>query len=1040
MKRIYSNFLRWTFVLLLSLLSNLNTYSQQNKTIKVSGVVKDEYGDPVVGGSIKVKDNTIGTVTDIDGRYVIQCLPNAELQYSYVGCQTITEKVNNRTIINITLKSSVEDLEEVVVVAYGHQKKLSVTGSVSSVVGKDLLKVPTASVGNMLSGVMSGVSTVQFSGQPGADNPDIFVRGIGTLNSQNATPLMLVDGVERSFFNMDPNEIENISILKDASSTAVFGVRGANGVILVTTKRGSTSKPQMSASFSYGIQSPTRMVEMVNSYEWASLHNLVRDMDGQGDMKGFSDEALYAFKNHTNLLAYPDTDWNKMLFKKSSPQSQGNVNISGGTESVKYFASLGYLHQDGFFNNFDLQYNGNFGYKRYNYRTNLDINMTKTSKVSLNIGGTLEQTNTPNANGGDLNQIFRYIYWATPISGAGIVDGKWVLANKRFVGDYVGNDGLSGYYGRGSRNYSKNALNIDLAFNQNLDFITKGLNFKLKGAYNTAFGHVKNINCSVENYTPLTLRQIEDYYTPNPDLDPSDLDEVFLKSNGVGGDRSYSEGSDMSRNWYAEIGLDYNRNFGKHHVTALLLYNQSRTYYPTGTQYSEIPTGYVGTVGRITYDYNTTYLLEFNVGCNGSENFPVGKRYGLFPAVSLGWIISQENFMKSQNFINYMKLRGSYGIVGNDNSYFNGTRRRYFYMDNAYYSGGGYIFGSESSRFWSNGFYEGTIGNPDVGWEKAHKQNIGIDFNILNNRLSFNVDGFTERRSNILWYPETFPSYSALILPPMNIGKVNNKGIEVAVKWEDKIGDFNYYARMNVSYAKNKIINMDEIPTNNPNNMRTGHSVGQPFGYKVRGLYYPGMPNVANHYVNLLEGDLVYADDNNDGLITKEDEVAIGYPNYPLLNAGLTLGFRYKGWDFSALITGATMTSRVLEETFRTPYGDKLTGPVLKYQFENTWTTENKNGYLPRLTFQRMANNYNVNSEMWVRDASYLRLKNIQIAYTFKSPKMKKIGISEIRPYINGYNLFTIDKLKFIDPENPASSRPAYPVMLVTNIGVNINF
>lgn len=1013
---------------------------QEQKDFKVSGYVYDEMNEPAIGVTVKINDSSNGTITDYNGFYSLNySSANDKIHFSYVGYETQVEVLKGRKTLDVKLKPTETQMKEIVVVAYGQQKKVSVTGAISSVSGSDLLKVPTASVGNMLSGVLSGVSSIQYSGQPGADDPEIFVRGIATLNTANATPLILVDGVERSMFNLDPNEIESINVLKDASATAVFGVRGANGVIIVTTKRGTVSnKAQVSASVSYGVQVPTRMVEMVSSYEWASLHNEAMRNDGKPDQQAFSQTALDAFKNKSNPLVYPDVNWTDMLFEKFSPQTQGNVNVSGGTESVRYFTSVGFLNQEGFFKNFDLGYNSNFNYNRYNYRVNLDVNMTKTSLITLNIGGVLEKRNSPNVNQ-SADQLFRQIYWATPMGGAGIVDGKWVLSNSDIIGSgYIGKDGLSAYYGRGSEENTNNSLNVDLGFEQKMDFVTKGLKFRMKGSYNTGFSLAKHTGVSVNNYTPYYIKDLT-WYEPDPSIDPTDPNAVVLVRGGVEGDASYWESTGMSRNWYAETGFDYACSFEDHNLTGLILYSQSKKYYPDKTQYSEIPTGYVGLVGRATYDYQTTYLAEFNIGYNGSENFAKGRRYGVFPAFSLGWVISQEKFMKNLDFINYLKLRASYGVVGNDKAYVNDTQLRFLYLDNPYFSGGGYNFGSGSSRFWTNGYYEGGVGNPYVGWETARKTNIGLDFGIIKEKLVGNIDFFHEKRKDILTEAKTYPAYVTQI-PIQNIGEVTNRGMEVMLKWNDKIGDLNYYANLNVSYAKNRIDYMDEVPSKYAHTLQTGHPVGQPFGLKVKGFYYDGMPDVADHSWELREGDVVYEDITGDGFITDEDKVAIGYPNYPLLNGGLTLGVRYKGWDISALIIGATKTSRYLQETFRTPFGEKMDGPVMKTQYENRWTSENRdNATLPIISFDGIRNNYR-DSDLWLKDASYMRLKNIQISYTFDIPIFKKLGISQVRPYANAYNLFTIDKLKFIDPESPTSDRPAYPLMLVMNVGVNINF
>ena len=1014
---------------LLCICSTAATFAQ---TATVSGVVKDDTGEPVIGAGVLVKGTTLGTITDIDGHFSFRADDlNGVLVVSFVGMETQEIPMKGKGTFDIVLKSSNTLLEEVQVVAYGAQKKVTLTGSISSVNTDELLKVPTASIGNMLSGVLSGVSSIQSSGQPGGDDPDVFIRGISTLNTMNAKPLYLVDGVERSFFQIDPNEVENITILKDASSTAVFGVRGANGVIIVTTKRGKEGKAKINASFSYGIQTPTRMPEFVNSYDYATFLNEAYTNDGK-DPK-FTPEAVEAFRTHSNPIIYPDTDWMELLFKSSAPQTQGNVNISGGTERVRYFISMGMLDQKGFFKNHDTRYDANFNFNRYNYRANLDIDFTKTTLVAINMGGRVEKRNFPRS-GDDINQLFRRIYWATPFSGPGIVDGKWIKGNSQYLP--VGlSDGLGNIYGRGYGSKTTNVVNLDLALTQKLDFVTKGLQFKIKVAYNSGYDHTKERATSIESYQPWYRKDVTWMEHPAG----SDPNEVVYIQDGEAGLISYAESFGKSRDWYAEASFDWKRDFGLHHLSALALYNQSKTYYPD-SDYPGIPRGYVGLVGRVTYDYDNKYLIEGNVGYNGSENFAPGNRYGFFPAVSGGWVLTQEEFLKDNPVVNFLKIRASYGIVGNDryHPYGTGFMDRFLYLPNSYFIGSGYQFGTGTS--WSPGAYEKSFGNSGLSWEKSAKQNYGIDFSLFNQKLSGSIDYFYEKRTDILAKASTDPIIHAMSLPVLNLGIVSNKGVELNLKWNHKINSFRYWTNLNVSYAKNKIVYQDEVPSEYTYTLKTGHPVGQPFGLKVRGFYYEGMEDVADHSYVLKEGDVVYEDLNHDGKIDDNDKTAIGYPSYPLLNAGLTLGFEYNGFDFSMLWVGATKTSRVLEETFRKPLGETYDRSLMSHQFTDRWTPETAaTAKLPRATIDGVKNNYR-DSELWVKDASYLRLKNIEIGYNFRLPFMPKIGMEKMRVFMTGYNLLTFDKLKISDPESMSSGVPQYPVMRVINFGLNVSF
>ena len=1014
---------------LLCICSTAATFAQ---TATVSGGVKDDTGEPVIGAGVLVKGTTLGTITDIDGHFSFRADDlNGVLVVSFVGMETQEIPMKGKGTFDIVLKSSNTLLEEVQVVAYGAQKKVTLTGSISSVNTDELLKVPTASIGNMLSGVLSGVSSIQSSGQPGGDDPDVFIRGISTLNTMNAKPLYLVDGVERSFFQIDPNEVENITILKDASSTAVFGVRGANGVIIVTTKRGKEGKAKINASFSYGIQTPTRMPEFVNSYDYATFLNEAYTNDGK-DPK-FTPEAVEAFRTHSNPIIYPDTDWMELLFKSSAPQTQGNVNISGGTERVRYFISMGMLDQKGFFKNHDTRYDANFNFNRYNYRANLDIDFTKTTLVAINMGGRVEKRNFPRS-GDDINQLFRRIYWATPFSGPGIVGGKGIRGNSQYLP--VGlSDGLGNIYGRGYGSKTTNVVDLDLALTQKLDFVTKGLQFKIKVAYNSGYDHTKERATSIESYQPWYRKDVTWMEHPAG----SDPNEVVYIQDGEAGLISYAESFGKSRDWYAEASFDWKRDFGLHHLSALALYNQSKTYYPD-SDYPGIPRGYVGLVGRVTYDYDNKYLIEGNVGYNGSENFAPGNRYGFFPAVSGGWVLTQEEFLKDNPVVNFLKIRASYGIVGNDryHPYGTGFMDRFLYLPNSYFIGSGYQFGTGTS--WSPGAYEKSFGNSGLSWEKSAKQNYGIDFSLFNQKLSGSIDYFYEKRTDILAKASTDPIIHAMSLPVLNLGIVSNKGVELNLKWNHKINSFRYWTNLNVSYAKNKIVYQDEVPSEYTYTLKTGHPVGQPFGLKVRGFYYEGMEDVADHSYVLKEGDVVYEDLNHDGKIDDNDKTAIGYPSYPLLNAGLTLGFEYKGFDFSMLWVGATKTSRVLEETFRKPLGETYDRSLMSHQFTDRWTPETAaTAKLPRATIDGVKNNYR-DSELWVKDASYLRLKNIEIGYNFRLPFMPKIGMEKMRVFMTGYNLLTFDKLKISDPESMSSGVPQYPVMRVINFGLNVSF
>ena len=1005
----------------------------QQNTVKVTGTVKDTNGEPIIGANVMVVGSATGVITDIDGNFTLNVPVGSKLQFSFIGYKEQVVPVKKGISLNIVLEEDAQMLGEVEVVAYGVQKKVSVTGAISSMRGDDLLKTPAGSISNILSGQVTGISSVQYSGEPGADAADIYVRGIATTN--NATPLIQVDGVERDFSQIDPNEIESVTILKDASATAVFGVRGANGVILITTKRGAEGKAKISFTTSAGVNVRTKELEFANSYQYASYVNMMRTNDGNEPL--YSDEQLAAFRDHTNPLLYPDINWIDYCMNKAAFQSQHNVSISGGTNNMRYFVSAGLFTQDGMFKQFNLTDDFNFDYKRYNYRANLDFDISKTTLLSVNIGGRVESKRTPES-GEDQNQLFRKLYWAVPFASAGIVDGKYIKTNADYV-TKPGADGLESYYGKGFRNQTTNVLNLDLVLDQKLDFITKGLSIKLKGSYNSSYSTTKIASSSVATYTPVV----------------DDKGAITYKKSGSDSQTSYREGDyGKGRDWYMELALNYNRKFGNHSVTGLFLYNQSKRYYPGGT-YDYIPTGYVGLVGRVTYDWKTRYLAEFNVGYNGSENFNPENRYGFFPAGSIGWIVSEEPFFAPiRKVVNYFKVRATLGMVGNDNY----AGQRFLYLPGSYgygqnndHNGPGGFFGQNIGNA-KPGAWEATQSNPYAKWETAVKQNYGLDFNILNDHLSVSADYFIEKRRDILRTPDYLPGILGMTLPAINVNKVENKGFEIQAKWNDRIGtDFRYWANFNISFARNKIVFMNEVEQNEPWMYQTGRRINSRSMYKFWGFYDEtadlryqeefGIP-ISDHGITLQPGDAVYVDLNKDGKLDGNDATRdIGFTDLPEYTAGLNLGFSWKNFDFSMQWTGAWNVDRMLSE-FRQPLGDTQNKGLLLYQYENTWRSseDSYTAKFPRITATNRKNNFEKGSDLYLINASYLRLKNIEIGYNFDFPFMRKLKLNSCRMYVNGYNLLTFTAFDWGDPESRQSDRPNYPLTRVFNIGLKLGF
>lgn len=785
-----------------------------------------------------------------------------------------------------------------------------------------------------------------------------------------------------------------------------------------------------------------RVPEMMGSYDHAKYFNEMQLSDnpdlGPNDLR-FSPYVLDMFRTNADPIMFPNTNWEDLMFKKASLQTQHNLNISGGTKDVKFFISLGYLYQDGLLKRFYESYNPNYKNNRYNYRANLDINVTKSTTLKLGLGGRLETKKDPKF--GEQNNLWMEILRVQPFSSPGFVDGNLVQIKNRYIPMTMRNL-FSMYYGKGYTEASQNTMNLDMDLTQKLDFITKGLSFNIKGAYNTSYTGSKSWNGSMESYTPVYKSSLTD---PGLAIDDPNFDHTIVyQLEGTASALSASEDwSTKTRDWYVEASLRYDRTFGDHKVGGLLLYNMTKQYYPKAN--TDIPKGYLGLVGRVTYAYKDRYLVDFNAGYNGSENFAPGKRYGFFPAASLGWVISEEKFMKQVDFISFLKLRASYGLVGNDilNEY-----KRFLYLPDSYSaSSGGYYWGVNTPQAYP-GASELILGNPDVTWEKAAKQNYGLDMNLLDQRLNFSLDVFFEKRKDILIQQNTVPGFVAADLPAVNLGKVNNKGYEISLGWNDKIGSkFRYWLKGNVSFSRNEIVYKDEIPQNEPYMYETGRSIGLNYGYvfdrffeakdfNEDGSTITGIPTQSGTFK---PGDILFKDLNNDGVIDGDDKTYFGYGENPEYIFGLNAGFEYKGFDFSMNWTGATNVSRRLEEDFTRPFntGD---APLMKWMVEERWTEEKgQSAQFPRFTQTNRMHNSQM-SDFWVRDASYLRLKNLEIGYTLNTDVLKKVGIQKLRVFANGYNLLTFDHLGFIDPESKISNKNKYPNTRIYNFGVNVNF
>jgi TonB-linked SusC/RagA family outer membrane protein len=1034
----------------------------------VKGVVRDKT-DVLIGATVvEVGNPTNGTVTNVDGVFNIKVKSNkSKIKISYIGYTTQTHEVSAN--MDITLESDGVMLGEVEVVQQGFTTKsrISNIASISSIQGAVLRSSPTTSIQNALAGRLPGLFQLQASGQPGNDAADIFIRGISTFADVSVSPLVLIDDIESdvaTLSQLSPNDIQDVSVLKDAGSTAIFGLKGANGVILVTTRRGTEGKPKITFRGDWGLQQPTYKNKFLGSYESLKLiKELYMNDDNQSSLSDpmYSDESLEHYRTKDDPYHYPDVDWYNLVYRNLSLQQQYNVDVQGGTDKVKYFVSVGYVDQDGLLKNVPRadDINNQYYLKRYNLRSNFDVQITKTLLFKVNANAILSQINSPHmpnpGESGTFSFFFRMMSgrlnpWSYPAYNP---DGTFGMKQGGSMNP-LALLSQGGY----DRKWDNN-VNGNITLQQKLDFITKGLTIRGVMGLTNRWGTQRQVHRADGDYLAFYYDQASDSYMPiNKDtyvLRPMSVSEKIDGST----EKPYVQIN-------TRLDLTYNRKFGGHNVSGLLLAN----WYSNRTA-ADTPHNSISYSGRLSYDYFSRYLFEVSAAYNGSDRFAKGNRYDIFPAVTLGWNMAEEPYMKkfwNKIKVDLLKLRGSYGISGADAV----PGNTYTYLE-IYGADGNYPFGDQySSSNTIAGYVLTQLANSNVKWESEKKLNLGVDLRMLNNRLSITYEYFSNRRYDILTKPTDIPLYAGYtdkVLPRVNLGVVKNHGWDLEVNWRDKVNkDFSYVFRGIVSYAKNKIVDMGENPSPYVLSMETGHPVGTLFGYVADGFYLrqeeiDNGPYDALRSGNVKLGDLKYKDISGpngvpDGVISEYDKVAIGNSR-PDFNYGLTIGFSYKNFDFSTLFQGATGASvstktvltlggtdgrpRPLQEGRWTPYdsqGQLVTDPDLLYEM-------NKNASFPRLS----ANNGNNNdlSTFWLRSANYIRWKNMELGYNIPQKWMRRIGMQSARVYASAQNLVTWSGLNDyqIDPEsttNKAGSNKGaidtYPQQRVFNFGCQITF
>jgi len=986
----------------------------------LTGTVLDENRHPMPGVTIKVKGTKMGASTNSSGIFIIQVdSPQDSLQFSFIGYMTKTIARGTEKNITVVLEPnrSQSDLEEVAVIGYGTQKKVSVTGSISTISVKEMEKVSTPSLTNAIAGKLPGIITRQASGEPGGDAAQVYIRGLSTFG--NNAPLVLIDGVERNMNIINAQEIESFTILKDASATAIYGVRGANGVILINTKRGEAGKPRITYRAEVAGLTALRLPEYINGGQYASLMNEALVNNNQAPR--WSEEELTKFRDGSDPYLYPNADWTDAVLKRDTWQTINNLSVTGGSEIIKYYTNVGFTLQDGLYKqDANNKFNTNANIKRYNFRSNVDVNLSKSLTMQLSLGGIIQNGNYPGFNMGDIFQAMKIISpIAYPVTNP---DGSPGGAQTYVGWNPYGRVTQSGYL-------TQDRSTIQGTFGAKWDlssFTTKGLS--IRGLF--SYDRISQTN----NARPKDF-EVKRYLGKDPITGEDLYSAAFREEQPLG----YSVSNAGDRALYNELQLNYERCFGAHDVTAMLLFNQ-RDYVnlTAGSSILNIPYRRQGLAGRATYGYNNRYFAELNFGYNGSENFPKGKRYGFFPSFSAGWVISNEEFWDVP-FVSSLKIRASHGKVGNDQ-----IGSRFLFLSTIRTQGQSYYFGPGQELLY--GMEENAIGNADVTWETANKNNLGVDLSLFNNIVNLQVDLFNEQRDHILLQRRTVPATAGFFpwsIPFGNLGSIKNKGIDglLEVKHTTANGFF-YSFRGNFTYAKNTIIENDETLKRFPYLSEKGLSLGRSFAFIADGFFQSQEEietSPRQTFSQVRVGDTKYKDINGDGVIDSFDQIPVGFSRLPEMTFGFGSTVSFKKFDLSVYFTGAARTSIFLNGTSMWPFYDGLgVNNVMSEYYENRWTPSNPNALYPAIDVGNNPNNF-INSTVWMRNGNYLRLRNAEIGYTLDKRFSNRIGINNIRLFVNGMNLATWDHIKIMDPESNDGTG-AYPLQRSVNVGLQIDF
>lgn len=1009
---------------------SLNVLAQE--TVVVSGVVTEKTGEPIIGVNITVSDKPgLGTITDINGRYKIKVEQYSKLVYSFVGYEKVVILVKDNHTINVKMSESTSSiLGEVVVTAVGTQKKLTVTGAISTVNVDDLNRNPSSSLSNSLAGNVAGVMAMQTSGQPGKNFSEFWIRGISTFGASSGA-YVLVDGFERDLNDINIEDIASFSVLKDASATAIYGSKGANGVVLITTKHGKAGKINIDAKVETSYNTRTITPKFEDGITYANYLNEARVTRNQSPM--YQPEELEILRLGLDKDLYPNVNWKDLLLKDGAMSYRANLNMNGGGSTARYFVSASYIEEEGMYNTdktLKKDYNTNANYKRWNYRMNTDIDITKNTLLKVGVSGSLAMRNSPGLGDSEVwGELFGYSPISTPVLysdgkvpalGTGNKTNPWVAATQ------------TGY----NENWSNN-IQTNVTLEQKLDFITKGLRFEGRFGYDTNNNNWINRHRWPEQWKAERKRNSNGEIVWTKVSDPSDMKQ--------------ESSSDGNRREFFDAMLNWNRDFKLNHVGLTTKYTQD-SYIQTQNLGDDIKNSISkrnqGFAGRATYNWNYRYFLEFNFGYTGSENFAKGHQFGFFPAFSAAWNVAEEKLVKDNfKWINMFKVRFSHGKVGNDNM----GNERFPFLYKIEGTNTGYQWAQNGGDRFYSGMHYTQVSSPNVTWEIATKNDLGVDLSLFKDKLSANVDYFDEKRTGIYMSRNYLPSIVGLeSTPKANVGSVRSRGFDGNFTFREKVGAVDLTVRGNVTYSKNEVIEKDEENNVYPYQMEKGYRINQAKGLISLGLFkdYDDIRNSPRQDFGIYQpGDIKYKDVNGDGIINDGDQVAIGATTKPNLIYGLGASASWKGLDVNVHFQGSGKSTYFINGKCVYAFSEGEWGNVMKGMLDDRWvsadisgdpSTENPNASYPRLSFGGNSNNYR-NSTFWLRDGSYVRLKTVDIGYTIPKNVVNKLHFNNVRIFLVGTNLLTWSSFKLWDPELADPRGESYPLSKSITMGLSVN-